>query len=847
MNKELHSLLKRQIKRNFDEKHEFDDGIKKLLDMVNTAYREFDEDRKTLERSLDLSSKELLQANSELRTLLQALPDLIFIVDDTGRILDAKGGIETDLLMPRENYIGKSIFGTWDKSINHKFKNAINKTLESGRSQLVEYELNVQSNRKYYEAKILPLLDSQLIVVIRDFTNRVETEIKLRNNLEQIKKKNTFEAIINDISLLINKSFDLKELFHTAVSTIYDQIDTVDYVSFYMIEDERAVLKASKGYPKWFKDKNRVIPYSQCATWDSIKKQQSILVSDTVNNKYLGSAECEFGTQCFVITPIIIDSTAIGCMHIHSLRNNQIGRDEVNFVGIVAKQMATAIDKASQAEALRESEGRYRVLFDQAPYGVCLINNDFIITHCNQSMIHIFQSSYEKVIGLDLNTLLDKTFIPVFEKAFQGEVSSLESRYRASTSSAELCLAVKVVPLFDDKGKVYGAMGVVEDITERKKMEEEIVKSQKLESLGVLAGGIAHDFNNILSIILGNLSLAQTHLERKRYGKINDILSQACNAANRASDLVDQLMTFAKGSRLRKRTVSIPDMLKESIEFAIRGSNVKCQYGIPKDLKYVDVDESQINQVINNLIINAKEAMPDGGMIRVSAENVSLDDNNSLNLKGGEHIKLVLEDTGVGIPHEIIDKIFDPFFTTKGRGSGLGLATSHSIIAKHGGKLTVNSEVGKGTTFEIFIPCSSKDLLENGANSTFNSGLSGNILVMDDEAEMRRILEGMLVALGFTVETVENGEEAISKYKDALESGSPYNMVVLDLIIPGEAGGVTTLNELEKLDPGVKGIITSGYEKNLTLEDYESRAFKAYLKKPFSIIDLNKTILDVMK
>jgi len=401
--------------------------------------------------------------------------------------------------------------------------------------------------------------------------------------------------------------------------------------------------------------------------------------------------------------------------------------------------------------------------------------------------------------------------------------------------------------VFDDKGKVYGAMGVVEDITERKKMEEEIVKSQKLESLGVLAGGIAHDFNNILSIILGNLSLAQTHIERKRHGKINDILSQACNATNRASDLVDQLMTFAKGSRLRKRTMSISDMLKESIVFAIRGSNVKCQYVIPKDLKYVDVDESQINQVINNLIINAKEAMPDGGMIRVSAENVSLDDNNSLNLKGGDHIKLVLEDTGVGIPHEIIDKIFDPFFTTKNRGSGLGLATSHSIIAKHGGKLTVNSEVGKGATFEIFIPCSSKDLLENGANSMVNSELSGNILVMDDEAEMRRVLEGMLVALGFTVETAENGEQAISKYKDALESGSPYNMVVLDLIIPGEAGGVTTLNELEKLDPGVKGIITSGYEKNLTLDDYESRAFKAYLKKPFSIMDLNKTILDVMK
>jgi PAS domain S-box-containing protein len=678
MNKPIHSLLKRQIKRNFGEKYDFSDNrINQFLDSVNEAYYEFDEDRRMLERSLDLSSKELLQTNSELRTLLQALPDLIFIVDGTGRILDVKGGKETDLQMPRESYIGKYIFRTWDKSINLKFRNAINKTLETGKSQLIEYELKLQSDRKYYEVKILLLLKSQLLVVIEDISRRKQDEEFVRESFQR------FKSIVDNSSDIITEaSFDGK---FTYVSPKIEQI---------------------LGY-----------------------KPEELI-----------------GKSIFE--------------HIHP--------DDIS-------------------EAIKQ--------FSQA------------------------------VHGLGTSTLMHRY------KNKKGDWKILETSGTA----------------FKTRNGDLKAVMSSHDITDKKKMEEEIIKSQKLESLAVLAGGIAHDFNNILSIILGNLSLSQTYVERKKYSQINDILLQACNAAYKASDLINQLTTFARGGYLRKRTISISNMLKESIEFALRGSNVKCQHSFPMNLKLVDVDESQINQVINNLVINAKEAMPNGGMIKVSAENVNLDKTNGLNLNDGEYIKLVFEDTGVGIPHEIIDKIFDPFFTTKNSGSGLGLATSHSIIAKHGGKMIVNSEVGQGTKFEIFIPCSDKDSVEHRDVPKLNSYFSGNILVMDDEQEMRTVIEGMLVALGFTVDTAENGEEAINKYKNAMESGSPYNMVLLDLVIPGEAGGVTTLSEIEKIDPGVKGIITSGYAGNLKLDDYENRAFKAYLKKPFSISDLTKTILDVMK
>ncbi len=963
----LHSLLKRQIKRYLDDNQGVDASeLEGFLQSINEAYKQFDEDRKMLERSLDISSQELLQANSELRALFHALPDSIFVIDEKGTVLDAKGCMEDDRLIIRDKFLNKCFYEVWDKETNKKFKTAINDTLERRIVNSLDYEIVSRDQRKFFEATILPLIERQMLVVLRDITSRVEAQLELQANLESIKKINLYESIINDIALLINKSDDLDEIFSSAVKAIHDKLDAVDYVSIYTLNDDSADMIASRGYPKWFLKQLSSIPSPKGATWQCLNSKESILVTDTNDDKYLGNAAHKLGVKSYATSPIIINSVSIGCIHIQSKSTSGIKQEELSFLDALARLMGSVIDKATSAKALKTSEERYRVLFDQAPYGICLINHDFVITHCNPMLVDIFQSTPEKVIGLDLTKLNDKTFLPVVKRAFQGEIVKHDSIYTASTSSVEVWLSVKCVPIYDNEGNVHTVMGVVEDITARKeneeallesierfkslvdnssdlvfessfdgkflyvspnfekilgykpedligksifenihpddlapaikefsqaiellgtgglehryknkdgewrtlyssgstfntakgeiravvtshditdkkKMEEELGKSQRLESLGVLAGGIAHDFNNLLAIIMGNISLAEMFAETND-PRIKDILSQAHNASSRAGDLVDQLRTFAKGGSLKKQTISLSELLMESTSFALRGSNIKCEYDFTDDLDYVDVDEGQINQVINNLVINAKQAMPGGGLIRVGIDRDVLDQGNKLNLSGGEYVKFVFEDSGEGISPEVLDKIFDPFFTTKESGSGLGLATSYSIISKHGGGIFVDSEINRGTKFEIYLPSSEKDHLEAREEAGKRYEFAGSVLVMDDEEGIRKTLERMLEACGFSVDCVENEQKAIQKYSEAHQKETPYNLVILDLTIPGEMGALRTLDEIRKVNQSVKAIITSGHTKSPVVSDYKSYGFKSYLKKPFSLTELQETV-----
>ena len=383
------------------------------------------------------------------------------------------------------------------------------------------------------------------------------------------------------------------------------------------------------------------------------------------------------------------------------------------------------------------------------------------------------------------------------------------------------------------------------EIEERKWVEEELIKAQKLESLGILAGGIAHDFNNMLTTILGNVSLAMLDIERG--APVYHSLETAETAALRAQDLTKQLLTFAKGGAPVKQTVAIGELVRQSIAFALRGSRTKYDVSLQDDLWFIEADEGQLVQVVHNLVINADHAMPQGGTVVVRCENCTLKDNEAPSVAAGKYVKIIVRDTGIGIPKDHLLKIFDPYFTTKQKGSGLGLATVYSVIQKHGGRIFAESTLGEGTTFTILLPASDavaaptkpmEDIVPTGA---------GKILVMDDEAGIRQTACDMLERLGYSSMHAADGESAVKLYREALQDGGPFKAVIMDLTIPGGMGGAETLRKLQEIDPDVKGIVSSGYSNDPVMAEYRKYGFAGVVAKPYRVRELGEVVHRIIR
>jgi PAS domain S-box-containing protein len=398
---------------------------------------------------------------------------------------------------------------------------------------------------------------------------------------------------------------------------------------------------------------------------------------------------------------------------------------------------------------------------------------------------------------------------------------------------------------FDGEGNVVRVVGTVQDITEQKLMEAEIMKVQKLESVGILAGGIAHDFNNLLQAIVGNVSLAKMLTNPK--DRTVHLLEESEKAAEQASELSYRLLTFSKGGDPVRRIISIGGLLNETVSLSLSGSHIACELSLPEDLDPVEVDDGQMKQVFNNFLMNAKEAMPEGGTIEVSAANVRITGSDNLPLKEGQYVKISIVDHGIGIPEKNLPRIFDPYFSTKDRGSqkgmGLGLAICHSIITRHEGHIAVESAVGAGTAFHIYLPVSAKGILEakTGTGGDLFAGM-GRVLFMDDEERVRRIAGAMLRQLGYDFELASNGEEAIEAYRRAKESGKTFAAVILDLTVQGGMGGEKTLRKLREINPAVKAVISSGYADDPIMKDYRAYGFAAAIAKPYTIEKLTELL-----
>ena len=532
----------------------------------------------------------------------------------------------------------------------------------------------------------------------------------------------------------------------------------------------------------------------------------------------------------------------------------EITASHLNWKGQEA-HIAAIRDITFRVEAesvLRESEKRYRSLFDSSRDAIMtLAPPTWLFTSGNPATVELFRVRDEAEFishgpwqlspeRQPHGTPSDEKAREMIETAIRNGSHFFEWTHCYSDGTP---FAAEVLLTRMEQNDQVLLQATVRDITERKRLEEELLRAQKLESVGLLAGGIAHDFNNILTTILGNVSMAKNQV--KSGDDIFDLLNEVEMASTRAQTLTKQLLTFAKGGAPVKETASIKDILKESPSFVLRGSKSQCEFSIAEDLWTSEVDVGQISQVINNIVINANQAMPEGGVIHVAAENLITDNGQGYPFKPGRYIKLSFKDQGVGIAKEHLSNIFDPYFTTKDEGSGLGLATTYSIIKNHDGHITAESQVGVGTTFYIYLPASDKAVPEKEEVKLIKG--QGRILVMDDEASLRKMLGRMLGNLGYESEFAKDGTEAIRMVKEAKETEKPYDAVILDLNIPGGMGGKEAIGKLLEIDHEVKAIVSSGYSDDPVLSNFQEYGFKGMMPKPFESRSLGKVLHEVLR
>ena len=498
-------------------------------------------------------------------------------------------------------------------------------------------------------------------------------------------------------------------------------------------------------------------------------------------------------------------------------------------------------------EELRENEYKYRLLFENAKDGIFIYAETGFVD-CNQRGAEMYGLTREELIGrspIELSPERQpngRLSSDVAAEKMQVVLSGIPEvfEWQSLHSSGKPFDVEITLSRLELRDKVC-VQAIVRDISERKRLEQEILKSQKLESIGTLAGGLAHDFNNLLQGVFGYIAMAKLTFGNRE--KSMAMLEQAEKALHQSVSLTTQLLTFSKGGKPVKETITLGPLIENSVKFALSGSNVSSELELAGDLWPVNADAGQIGQVIQNIVLNADQAMPEGGTIMIAAKNVTGPKKVHTQMLGeGNYVEISIRDTGIGIPPKYLQKIFDPYFSTKERGSGLGLATSYSIIKNHDGHISVTSELDKGTNFIIYLPATeaAKETLQK-REAPPDVG-KRKILFMDDEELVLNVAGEMIRSLGHDVEFARHGESAIEKYRAAMDSGNPFDIVILDLTIPGALGGRDTIERLREIDTGVRAIVSSGYSDDDAMADYKKYGFKARLTKPYKREVLRNTL-----
>lgn len=775
------------------------------------------------------------------KSYINQSPDGIIVMDEAGNhvavnpaVCELLGYDEQELLLMSVRDLSAS------KKLNH-FNKLVKKGISKGEVRLFKKDGSLVD----IDLHAGGLEDGGYIGFFRDATDRKQAEEAMKWEVE-------FNAVIAELAHMFLSTTEVEQIASVLLEKAASLTDSeFGYNGF--IDTKTGFLTWSNVIGNVAKmnriNKENIVFREFWGLWGWVLENKKSLLTNVPSEdpRFIGVPSWHVPIKRFLSVPALIDNVLVGQITVINSSRDYTERDLKVLQGL-ADIYAIALQRRWMEQKVLESEQQYNLILNGIRDDVALYE---VIDEQNFRFLKI-NNSILKTVGLSESQVLGKFIQDVIPKEVAGVW--IDSNRRAVRSQKMIVsevqvphygiFEVKYIPILDEHGDCSHLIVVAENITERKKAEEHLFKMQKLESVGVLAGGIAHDFNNILTAITGNVSLAKlkiNNLDCPGIESLLNLLSEAENASLQAKNLTQQLLTFAKGGVPILKTTAISELLKETAEFALRGSNVKFVSEIPTDLWAAEVDEGQISQVIHNLILNADQAMPGGGIIEIKAENTLINVESPLPLSEGMYVKISIKDNGVGIPREHLSNIFDPYFSTKQRGSGLGLTSSYSIIRKHCGLIEVDSEIGIGTTFQIYLPATTSLIQKKHTNSQLTTG-KGRVLVMDDEKMLRYVLSEMLQHLGYEVACAKDGTEAIDLYSEAQKHKQPFDAVVMDLTVPGGMGGKEAIQKLLEIDPQVAAIVSSGYSNDPVMAEHQNYGFKEVVNKPFSVGELAEVI-----
>jgi len=755
------------------------------------------------------TEEKLRGSEEQTKAIFENVNDVIVSLDKYGKLMAANERIEDILGYKREELIGKHFtkLGIFSPKDLPKIAKVFSNIIRGKALRLIEVEPRRKDGGTVCIEASPRLVKKDgkikgVIGVLRDVTERKRMEEALKKSEEEIR------TITDNVPALVS------------------YVDSEGYYRF-----------VNKRYEEWFGVPKEEIfgkHYRQVLGEDASDK-----ISDYINKALSGE------TVCFEeLLPYMCGGTRwVSAQYIPDLGTG----GEINgFFALVSD----ITERKKMEESLRESEKKFSKAFHSNPAAMMISSfPEGRIIDVNDAYARVMGCSREELIGY---TVIDKKIWTKPEGRSE-VMKTLKERgiiedmaFGLRTKSGEIRDMLTSVCLIELEGEPYIISASV-DITERRQLEEERQRIERLESVGTLAGGIAHDFNNLLTGIMGNIGLARRSVEAGDRDKAATRLAEAEKASLRARDLTTQLLTFSRGGAPVKQVVSLAHLITDSATFALMGSNIRCDYSFPDNLWLAEIDESQVSQVINNLVRNAAEAMPEGGVLNVKARNVAIKATSRLPLVKGRYVELTVEDRGIGISKEHLDRIFEPYFTTKQKGSGLGLTTAYSIIKNHDGYIYAESELGIGTTFHVYLPASKKSfpVKNEGTVGTHIIG-NGRILVMDDEDIIRQFLHQELTEVGYEVEVSSDGAQAVEKYGQAMESGQPFDAVILDLTVPGGMGGNQAIKKLLEINPNARVLVSSGYSTDPIMARFKKYGFKGVVAKPYKITELEEKLRNIL-